>query len=421
MTRITRVQAREVLDSRGNPTVEVELKCDDGACGWAIVPSGASTGQAEACELRDGDPTRYDGRGVRKAVAAIQAELSPLVIGLDPAEQAEIDRRLIACDGTPQKLQLGANALLGVSLATAHAAAAAARVPLYEHLHRLMYPAGGPSPRLPTLMVNMISGGLHAGGNLDFQDFLLVPHGAPDYAAALEWSVRVYRRLGELLTKAGYEGRLVGDEGGYGPRLASNGQAAEFVVRAIEAAGLRPGDDASLAIDVASTHFYDGTHYRLQATGNARLTHEEMIDQLAALVDRYPVVSIEDGLAEEDWAGWQALTRRLGSRVRLIGDDLLVTQSLRVQKAIDLAAANAVLIKLNQVGTLSETLDTMRLARAHGFCCVVSARSGETEDATIADLAVGTAAEQIKIGSVVRSERLAKYNRLLRIAEELKS
>ncbi len=272
---------------------------------------------------------------------------------------------------------------------------------------------------MPTLTVNMISGGLHAGGNLDFQDFLLVPHGAPDYPTALEWTVRIYRRLGELLTQAGYEGRLVGDEGGYGPRLESNAQAAEFVVRAIEAARLRPGQDASLAIDVASTHFFDGAHYRLQATGDARLTSSEMIDQLEQLVQRFPIVTIEDGLAEEDWPGWQQLTARLGSRVRLIGDDLLATNASRVQKAIDLNAANAVLIKVNQVGTLTETLHTMSLARSHGFLCVVSARSGETEDTTIADLAVATAAEQIKIGSIVRGERLAKYNRLLRIAEML--
>jgi enolase len=270
-------------------------------------------------------------------------------------------------------------------------------------------------------MVNMISGGLHAGGNLDFQDFLLVPHGAPDYATALEWTVRVYRRLGELLSQAGYEGRLVGDEGGFGPRLASNEQAAEFVVRAIETARLRPGEDASLAIDVASTHFFDGSHYRLKATGDERLTSGQMIDQLEQLVGRFPVVSIEDGLAEENWSGWQELSRRLGSRVRLIGDDLIATNSSRLQKAINLQAANAVLIKLNQVGTLTETLETMSLARSHGLLCVVSARSGETEDTTMADLAVATAAEQIKIGSVVRSERLAKYNRLLRIAEELEN
>jgi enolase len=461
MTHIANVHAREVLDSRGNPTVEVELRCDDGSLGRAIVPSGASTGRAEACELRDGDPDRYDGRGVRKAVATVNDELASVVIGLDPAEQAKIDQRLIEVDGSPQKSRLGANAVLGVSLAAAHAAAAAQRIPLFAHLHRLakVSRADGPgAPRLPTLMVNMISGGLHAGGNLEFQDFLLVPHGTTDYPTALEWTVRVYRRLGELLSQAGYEGRLVGDEGGYGPRLQSNTQAADFVVRAIEAARLRPGLDASLAIDVASTHFFDGTHYRLRcgplapredggsnrddtqdggsgaATSTAsvisrsemttsvqRLTSSAMIDQLEQLVDRFPIVSIEDGLAEEDWAGWQELTRRLGSRVRLIGDDLLVTNAARVHKALDLQAANAVLIKVNQVGTLSETLKTMSLAREHQWLCVVSARSGETEDTTMADLAVGTAAEQIKIGSVVRSERLAKYNRLLRIAEELDS
>ena len=420
MARIISVHAREVLDSRGNPTVEVEIGCDDGSHGRAMVPSGASTGRAEACELRDGEADRYDGRGVRKAVTAVREQLAPLVMGLDPAEQAALDRRLIDADGTPQKSRLGANALLGVSLAAAHAAAKSAGLPLYEHFHLLWREATGAASalKLPMLMVNMISGGLHAGGNLEFQDFLFVPHGAPDYPTALEWTVRVYRRLGELLAQAGYEGRLVGDEGGYGPRLASNAQAAEFVMRAIEAARLRPGEDASLAIDVASTHFFDGTHYRLKATGEARLTSSEMIDQLEQLVRRVPIVSLEDGLAEEDWAGWQELTRRLGGSVRLIGDDLLVTNAARVQKAVDLVAANAVLIKVNQVGTLTETLQTMSLARSQAWMCVVSARSGETEDTTMADLAVATAAEQIKIGSVVRSERLAKYNRLLRIAEE---
>jgi enolase len=268
-------------------------------------------------------------------------------------------------------------------------------------------------------MVNMISGGLHAGGNLDFQDFLVMPVGAPSYSIGLEWIVRVYRRLGELLSQAGHEGRLVGDEGGFGPRLASNRQAAEFVVRAIEAARLRPGDDMTIALDVASTHFFDGTHYHLAATGDARLSSDEMIDQLVALVDEFPITSIEDGLAEEDWVGWQRLTQRLGGRVRLVGDDLFATNPDRVSRGIDQFVANSVLIKVNQIGTLTETLRTMRLAERAGYGRVVSARSGETEDATIADLAVGTAAGQIKIGSITRGERLAKYNRLLRIEEAL--
>jgi enolase len=414
-----------VLDSRGNPTVEVEMRCDDGSVGAAMVPSGASTGKFEARELRDGERERYDGRGVRTAVDHVNQQIARAVTGLDPAEQQTLDARLLELDASLQKTMLGANALLGVSLAAAHVAAASRRVPLYRHLNDLWNainasePRSAAAPRMPLPMVNMISGGLHAGGNLDFQDFLILPVGAPTYAIGLEWIVRVYRRLGELLTKAGYEGRLVGDEGGFGPRLTSNAEAAEFVVRAIEAAGLKPGEQVSLAIDVASSHFYDGEHYRLKATGDARLTSGEMIDQLEQLVERFPVVSIEDGLAEEDWSGWQQLVARLGQRVRLIGDDLLVTNADRLQRAIDQQAANSILIKVNQIGTLSETLATMRLAESAGYLRVVSARSGETEDTTIADLAVGTAAEQIKIGSIVRSERLAKYNRLLRIEEEL--
>jgi enolase len=417
MDRITHVHAREVLDSRGNPTVEVEVSCAGGRSGRAIVPSGASTGKAEACELRDGESDRYDGRGVRRAVENVVRVLGPAVVGRDPRDQAAIDAILLELDGTPQKTRLGANALLGVSLAVAHAAAAVEGVPLYRHFQR--WHGGGARLSMPLPMVNMISGGLHAGGNLDFQDFLIMPVGAADYSTGLEWIVRVYRRLGELLAQAGFEGRLVGDEGGYGPRLASNRQAAEFVVRAIEAARLRPGHDVSLAIDVASTHFYDGAHYRLAATGGALLTSDDMIDQLAALVDEFPIQSIEDGLAEEDWCGWQRLTARLGGRVRLVGDDLFATNPERVERGIDQRAANSVLIKVNQVGTLTETLRTLRLAENAGFGRVVSARSGETEDDTIADLAVGTAAGQIKIGCVVRGERLAKYNRLLRIEEDL--
>jgi enolase len=414
-----------VLDSRGNPTVEVEMRCDDGSVGAAMVPSGASTGKFEARELRDGERERYDGRGVRTAVDHVNQQIARAVTGLDPAEQQTLDARLLELDASLQKTMLGANALLGVSLAAAHVAAASRRVPLYRHLNDLWNainasePRSAAAPRMPLPMVNMISGGLHAGGNLDFQDFLILPVGAPTYAIGLEWIVRVYRRLGELLTRSGYEGRLVGDEGGFGPRLTSNAEAAEFVMRAIEAAGVKPGEQVSLAIDVASSHFYDGEHYRLKATGDARLTSGEMIDQLEQLVERFPIVSIEDGLAEEDWSGWQQLVARLGQRVRLIGDDLLVTNADRLQRAIDQQAANSILIKVNQIGTLSETLATMRLAESAGYLRVVSGRSGETEDTTIADLAVGTAAEQIKIGSIVRSERLAKYNRLLRIEEEL--
>jgi len=428
VTQISKIHAREVLDSRGNPTIEVEIHCASGAMGKAIVPAGASTGKAEAHELRDGDPARYDGRGVLKAVGNVNDVLAPAVRGLDPAGQAAIDARLCELDGTPHKSRLGANALLGVSLAAAHAAAADLRIPLYRHLNQLwralpneagQTPAPeGREPRMPLPMTNMISGGLHAGGNLDFQDFLIMPVGAASYRVGLEWIVRIARRLGELLSKAGYEGRLVGDEGGYGPRLPGNREAAAFVGRAIESAGLRPRDDVTIAIDVASSHFFDGSHYRLRATGDARLTSAEMIDQLEALVDEFPITSIEDGLAEEDWSGWQELTERLGQRVKLVGDDLFATNPERIERGIALGAANSVLIKVNQIGTLSETLQAMQVAQTAGYGRVVSARSGETEDSTIADLAVGASAELIKIGSIQRSERLAKYNRLLVIEEE---
>jgi len=421
VSTIVRILAREVLDSRGRPTVEAEVHTAGGSFGRAIAPSGASTGQAEAHELRDGDRQRYDGLGVLQAVDNVRRELAPALTGVDAIDQQAVDECLIAIDGSPQKSRLGANALLAVSLAAAHAAAAAQGVPLFRHLAALYrrFDPGAPEPRMPPAMVNMISGGLHAGGNLDFQDFLIQPASAESFPQALEWIVRVYRRLGELLARDGFEGRLVGDEGGYGPRLASNTLAAEYIVRAIEAAGLRPGIDVNLTLDVASTHFFDGSHYQLKATGEDRLTSDQMIDQLAALIDRLPVTSIEDGLAEEDWLGWQHLTARLGRRVQLVGDDLFTTNLERIQRGIELGAANSVLIKLNQIGTLSETLQAIRLARGAGYGYVVSARSGETEDTTIADLAVATAAGAIKIGSVARSERLAKYNQLLRLAEQL--
>jgi enolase len=418
MARIGKIHAREVLDSRGVPTVEVELYCDDGAVGRAIVPSGASTGATEARELRDGDAARYDGRGVRTAVENVRETIAPAVVGLDAADQQAVDERLVALDGTADKGRLGANAILGVSLAAAHAAAASKRVPLFRHLHELWRLASGSDQgcRVPLPMTNMISGGLHAGGNLDFQDFLISPRGAPDYPTALEWTVRVYRRLGRLLSEAGYEAHLVGDEGGYGPRLASPREALAFLVQAIEAAGLRPKNDISIALDVAATHFFEGGVY---TTRKGALSSEEMIRTLSTLVNEYPIESLEDPLSENDWAGWRVITRELGARVRIVGDDLLTTNPDRVRRAIDERAANAVLIKVNQIGTLTETFRTMRIAREAGWACIVSARSGETEDTTIADLAVATAADQIKIGSVVRGERLAKYNRLLRIAEEI--
>lgn len=414
--RISSVVAREVLDSRARPTVEVEVHVDDGSSGRAIVPSGASTGAAEAWELRDVDSARYDGRGVQKAVGHVRDLLSRVVCGTDVQDQAEVDRRLLEADPSPQKNRLGGNAILGVSLAASRAAAASQGIALYEHFAAL----SGSTPHLPLPMTNMISGGLHAGGNLDFQDVLVMPAGAPNYATGLEWIVRTYWRLGELLKQAGYEGRLVGDEGGFGPRLESNRQAVEFVVRAIEAAGLRPGGDMTIALDVAATHFLtrDG-RYRLQSEGGKELSAEQMIDELEGWLNDFPITSIEDALAEEDWSGWVRATARLGDRVRLVGDDLFTTNPSRIRRGIETAAANSVLIKMNQIGTISETLEAIRLARAAGFTTVVSARSGETEDDSLADLAVGTAGDLIKIGSIVRSERLAKYNQLLRIAESV--
>lgn len=431
MTKITHVRAREVLDSRGHPTVEVEITCDDRSWGRAIVPSGASTSHAEACELRDGDPERYDGRGVTRAVSNVTEKILPALAGIDPTQQARIDALLNELDGTAQKTNLGANAMLGVSLAAAHTGAAAQGIPLYLHFNRLINEAAerdgageGPpissiEPRMPLPMTNMISGGLHAGGNLDFQDFLIMPSGAASYATGLEWIVRVYRRLGELLDKAGYTSCLVGDEGGYGPRLKDHREALDFLVRAIEAAGLRAGENVTIALDVAASHFFDGTHYHLRATGGQRLEPSEMIDLMAELVDEFPIASIEDPLSEEDWDAWQSLTERLGDRIQIVGDDLFATNPSRLAQGIEHRAANSVLVKMNQIGTLSETFRTLIEARRAGFKRIVSARSGETEDTSMADLAVGAAADQIKIGSVTRSERLAKYNQLLRLEEEL--
>lgn len=424
MPSLVSLIAREVLDSRGNPTVEVEALAATGARGRAGVPSGASTGKHEAIELRDGDAGRYEGKGVTRAVNHVSGEIAAALRGMDLDDQAAIDSRLIALDGTPNKSRLGANAILGVSLAVAHAAAAARGDELFAHLHRLwrdrLGDADAPDigPVLPLPMVNMISGGLHAGKNLDIQDVLLVPIGAQSFPHALEMTVAVYRALGRVLRDHGEEADLVGDEGGYGPKLASNEQAIERVVAAIEAAGLKPGVDAAIALDVAATHVLDPAsgHYHLRGEP---LNAAGMVDRLDSWTNAAPIVSIEDGLAEDDWSGWSLLTERLGHRLQLIGDDLFCTQAARITRGVDQKTANAVLIKLNQVGTLSETFDALLVARRGGFHAIISARSGETEDATIADLAVATAAGQIKIGSVARSERLAKYNRLLRIADAL--
>lgn len=424
---ISGVFGREVLDSRGKPTVEAEVHADYTAAGLAIVPSGASTGRAEAVELRDGDPERYDGLGVRKAVAAIEGRCRNELKYFATTDQRSIDRKLLELDPSPQKSVLGGNSLLAVSLAAAHAGANASGQYLWQYLNTCFEREAAdvgldieiPAPKLPLPMVNMISGGKHAGGNLDFQDILIQPVGTSDYPTQLEWIVRVYRRLSQLLIESGYEGYLVGDEGGFGPRLKSNREAVEFVVRAIEAAKLQPGSDVNIAIDVASSHFYRDGRYHLAAEQGKALTSSEMIDRLEQWVDDFPIASVEDGLAEDDWEGWQELTKRLGSRVKLVGDDLFATNEARVKRGIELGCGNSVLVKVNQIGTLTETFRTMLTAMSAGYSRVVSARSGETEDTTIADLAVGVGAESIKIGSIVRSERLAKYNRLLRIAEQL--
>ena len=424
-TTIARVHAREVLDSRGVPTVEVDVTLADGARGRAIVPSGASTGRHEALEFRDGNPARYQGKGVRHAVRHVNEVLGPAVVGVDATRQHEVDALLLDTDGTPNLRRLGGNAVLGVSLAAAHAAAAGIGLPLYRYL------GGSLAREMPVPMVNILSGGLHARGIVDFQDFLLLPLSAHSFSEALVTVRNVYHAMGEILTSRGAS-TLVADEGGLAPAKdtsdsalddAQTGSAAnefsvKLLVQAIEKAGYRPGEDAAIGLDVAATHFFHDGKYRLSAE-NRTLSSAEMVDLLARWVDEYPIISIEDGLAEDDWTGWQELTARVGERVQLIGDDLFVTSVQRLQQGIETNAANAVLVKVNQVGTLTAAMATLRLARTHRYLPVVSARSGETEDATIADLAVGANAGQIKIGSITRSERLAKYNQLLRIEEEL--
>jgi enolase len=410
---ITRIHAREVLDSRGHPTVEVEVHCAGGALGRAIVPSGASTGRHEAVELRDGDASRHGGKGVRRAVANVRDVLAPRLCGIDAAEQSRIDRLMCDIDGTANKSRLGANAILGVSLACAHAGAASRGQPLWRYLDTEGIAC------LPLPMVNLISGGLHAGGNLDLQDFLFMPIGARSYSQSLEMTAAVYRALSGVLIRHGFEGVLVGDEGGFGPRLQANEQAIDMILRAIEDAGLKLGEQAALALDVASTHFYRDGRYHLSIDGGRALDADGMIALLERWVQQYPIRSIEDGLAEDDWDGWRNLTATLGTRVQLIGDDLFVTNPERLRRGIAEGVANCVLVKVNQIGTLTETLDVVRLARQAGYRAVISARSGESEDSTLADLVVATGAGQIKIGSVARSERLAKYNQLLRIEEEM--
>ena len=400
--KIQQVRALEILDSRGTPTVQAEVRLSDGTCATAQAPSGASTGRHEAVELRDGDPERHAGKGVLQAVRNIEAELGPAVLGLNPEDQAGVDARLMATDGSPNKSCLGANAILAVSCAVARAAAKALKIPLWRHL------AGSRKASLPVPMVNIISGGLHAGRNLEFQDFLVRPKGYPDLASALEAVVAVHRTTGRLLAAQGCVLTGVADEGGWGPRLQSNEQAIQVLHEAI----CQTRASMDIVLDVASSHFFEGGTYRLEG---GELTAAGMCDLLEPWVAKYGVRSIEDPLAEDDWDGWRLMTKRLGKQVRLVGDDLFVTNLARLERGIHEGAANAVLVKMNQIGTLTETFGVIDRAREAGFGAVISARSGETEDSFLADLAVASGAGEIKIGSVTRSERLAKYNRLLEI------
>ena len=411
-TRIEWVQGREVLDSRGNPTVEAEVLLESGLIGWAAVPSGASTGQHEALELRDGDPKRYLAKGVLRAVENIQKVIAPALKGQDAAEQTELDRLMIELDGTPNKSRLGANAILAVSLALARAVADTLELPLYRYL------GGVNASLLPVPQMNILNGGVHADNNVDFQEFMIVPLGAASFGEALRMGVETFHHLKKVLAKKGYS-TSVGDEGGFAPNLRSNTEALEEILEAIHVAGYRPGEDIAIALDPASSEFFENGKYVLKKSDKSARTSEQMVEFYAEWVRQYPIVSIEDGLAEDDWQGWKLLTERLGSRGQLVGDDLLVTNPQRLEKGIEGKIANAILIKLNQIGTLSETLETIALARRHGYSTVISHRSGETEDSFIADLAVATGAGQIKTGSASRSDRIAKYNQLLRIEEEL--
>ena len=416
---ITKVHGREVLDSRGNPTVEVDLSAGT-AFGRAAVPSGASTGEREALELRDGDSSRYLGRGVRQAVGHINGEIAATLVG-QPLDQRAIDQRLIGLDGTPAKSRLGANALLGVSMAAARAGAVAAGRPLYEHLAHLSgrMPADG-TYVLPVPMMNILNGGAHADSSVDLQEFMVMPVGLPTFAEALRAGTEIFHALRSILKKAGHS-TGVGDEGGFAPNLKSNRAALDLVVEAIGKAGFTAGQDIYLALDVASSELFDKKNYIFKKSGEPTRTAAEMVEMYADWVRQYPIISIEDGLAEGDWDGWKALTRALGARVQLVGDDVFVTNPDILRRGIADGIGNALLVKLNQIGTVSETLDAINIAREAGYSTIISHRSGETEDSTIADLAVGTCAGQIKTGSASRSDRVAKYNQLLRIEEELGS
>lgn len=415
MSVIVDVYGREVLDSRGNPTVEVEVMLADGAWGRAAVPSGASTGAFEAVELRDGDKGRYLGKGTQTAVSHVNNEIADILVGMSPEDQRAIDYLLIEEDGTDNKGNFGANAILGASLACARAVADSTGLPLYKYI------GGVNAHTLPTPMMNILNGGVHADNNVDFQEFMIMPVGASSFAEALRWCAEIYHTLKKVLHDAGLGGG-VGDEGGFAPNFTTNEEPLEYIMKACEAAGYKPGSDIMFAMDPASTEFYNVETGKYVLTGEGReLTSDEMVDYWEALVDKYPIISIEDGMAEEDWDGWKKLTDRIGNRVQLVGDDLFVTNSKRLAKGIQMGCANAILIKVNQIGSLTETLEAIEMAKQAGYACVMSHRSGETEDTTIADLAVACNTGQIKTGAPCRSDRVAKYNQLLRIEEELKT
>lgn len=412
MDRISNIYAREVLDSRGNPTVEVEVSTELGAFGRAIVPSGASTGVHEAVELRDGDKDRYLGKGVLKAVKNVNEEIAPELVGMDVFSQREIDYKMIKLDGTENKGRFGANAILGVSLAVAKAAADSLGQPLYKYI------GGANAYVIPTPMMNIINGGEHADNNVDFQEFMIMPVGADTFKEAIRMGAEVFHNLKAVLHAKGMN-TAVGDEGGFAPNLKSNEEAIQVIIEAVEKAGYKPGEDVKIAMDVASSEFYKDGKYTLAGEGGKTFTNKEFVDFLAELVDKYPIISIEDGLDQDDWEGWDYLTEKLGDKVQLVGDDFFVTNTKRLAKGIERGDANSILIKVNQIGTLTETLEAIEMAKEAGYTAVVSHRSGETEDTTIADIAVATNAGEIKTGSASRTDRIAKYNQLLRIEDEL--
>jgi len=412
-TTITEIRAREILDSRGNPTISTKVFLSSGTVGKAAVPSGASTGKHEALELRDGNASRYFGKGVLKAVANVKEIIAPQIVGLDVREQEEIDKRLIQLDGTPSKKKLGANAILSVSMAAADAASQAMSVPLYSYLgKRETY-------RLPVPMINILNGGSHADNNVDIQEFMIVPTGSPNFSEAIRMSAEVFHHLKKILQKIDYS-TAVGDEGGFAPNLKSNEEALELILESIQKAGYRPGKDIFLALDVAASEFFADKRYFFKKSDGSKRSSDEMIDFYESLVQKYPIISIEDGFAEDDWEGWNLMTEQLGQRIQIVGDDIFVTNLERFKKGVEMKIGNSILIKLNQIGTLSETIETVRYAHEKNYSTVISHRSGETEDTFIADLSVAVDSGQIKTGSLSRSERVAKYNRLLEIEEELK-